>query len=524
MVNIAINNGLVVDGEGSPAYPGTVLVEGGRIAAVVGPDESVAADMVIDAEGHVVAPGFIDMHSHSDIALLVDPAAQSALRQGITTQVTGLCGFSPAPIPAEGPDALRSACSVIDYPCEWGWKNFPAYLVHFHNLSINIVPLAGHVPLRGRFVGFDDSPIDDAALREMQQELAHMLDNGAWGLSLGLMFPPSMYAERRELVALAQTTSDHGGLLAVHIRSYGTEIAAAVDEVLEISAQTGVALQISHLRFSGATTAQAPEIFAKLENAARHRQTAFDIYPYTAGSANLSQLLPGWAQAGGSDAMRQRLHSPDVRRQAAADMQQQLQSDYIRDFGSNVLLGDASGEFREHIGRSVQAIAKDRSIDPYTAFFDILTAEGTDAIMVAFTSTDEQVQLSVDHPLSVIGSDGAAIAIDGPLSRGMPHPRYFGAYPRLLRRAREENQPLEPLIHKMTARPASLLGLSQRGRLAPGCAADIVVFDPETITDTATYEQPHQYPEGIATVLVNGAVELSVGRHQHAGAGTVLRR
>ncbi len=524
MVNISIQNGLIVDGDGKAAYPGTVLVEAGRIAAVVGPDESVEAEGVLDARGQIVAPGFIDMHTHSDISLLVDPAAQSALRQGITTQVTGLCGFSPAPVPEEGAAALRSVCSVIDYPRDWNWNCFPGYLAHLQDLSINIAPLAGHIPLRGLFVGYDDVSVDDDALRSMQGELARMLDAGAWGLSLGLMFPPSMYAERRELTALAQTTADHGGLLAVHIRSYGTEIAAAVNEVLEISAETEVALEISHLRFSGANAALAPGILAKLENAAQHRQTAFDIYPYTAGSANLSQLLPGWAQAGGSQAMQKRLSDPDVRRRAAVDMQAQLQSDYTRDFGSNVLLGSASGDFQKCIGRSIAAIAEERRTDPYTAFFDILTAEGTDAIMVAFTSTDDQVRLSLDHPLSAIGSDGAAIAAEGPLSRGMPHPRYFGAYPRLLRMAREQNKPLEPLLHKMTARPAALLGLPNRGRLVPGCAADIVVFDPAAITDRATFEQPHRYPEGISAVLVNGVVEWLAGEHQHAGPGLVLRR
>lgn len=532
MVDIVIRHGKIVDGSGNPWFYGDVAVENGRIVQVGRVDGPARA--VFDADGLVVAPGFIDSHSHADFVCAAVPAAESKIMQGVTTEVVGQCGLAQAPVnPKTLADLQAYLAPFIPKGVEpdWSWQSLDDYLrrIESQGNSTNLAFLVGHGTLRLAVMGFEDREPTAAELEKMKALLAESMAAGAWGLSTGLIYPPGCFAETEELVELARVAAAAGGVYASHIRNEGDRLVPAVEEAIRIGEAAKIPVCISHHKAAGrANWGKTKQTLALME-AARRRgvDVTFDVYPYTAGNTLLSALIPGWAQAGSVEQMLQHLKNAESRARIKKDIAEGIPGweNLAKSAGwDNILLGGCTVH-KEFEGKTLAEVAALSGKDPADALLDLLLDERGEATISLFTIDEEEMQGLLAHPLAAVGSDGWASAVTGPLAQGKPHPRAFGTFPRVLRRYVRELGllTLEEAVRKMTSATAQRYGLADRGLLRPGYAADIVAFDPEEIEDTATYENPFRYPKGIHYVLVNG--KLSVGEGQLQGVhGTVLRR
>ncbi|MDW8365441.1 MAG: D-aminoacylase [Abditibacteriales bacterium] len=531
MFDLIIENGTVIDGTGAARRRADVGIVGDLIAAL-GDLSQAEARRRIDAAGCIVAPGFIDIHCHSDTTLLLNPRAESMIRQGCTTQVIGNCGHTVAPISARLRTQLRETLAVIDCGMEWEWTTFGEFLDAYQQggIAVNVVPLVGHCAVRADVMGFEDRPPTPEELQRMQRLLAQCMDEGAWGLSAGQMYPPSMYADTEELVELCKTVAARDGIYATHMRSYSTALVESVAETCEIARRSGVRAQVSHLLAAGKPHWGKVEACLQLmEETNRVVEVHADKYPYTAGSANLSQRLPGWAHAGGAEAMLARLADPDTRARIKAEMDNPPAAwrDFVPiDFNDLFVSFVASEKNKPVEGKSIAEIAAARGCDPNDAILDLILEERNRVNMVAHAQSEAETRAVLTHRLGMIGSDGWAVAPYGALGVGKPHPRSYGTFPRVLGRyVRDEKvMSLEEAIYKMTGLPAAKLGLKDRGVLAVGKAADVCVFNPDAVIDRADFANPHQYPDGIELVIVNGWVEIERGRHHGGLRGRVLRK
>jgi N-acyl-D-amino-acid deacylase len=525
MFDVVIAGGQVVDGSGAPAYRADVGVADGKIAAI-GDLAAAEAALRLEASGCAVAPGFIDPHTHSDLPLLLNPEAHSKIRQGVTTEVIGNCGSSPAPV--VGPHAAdiraRSGGGPQVQP-DWSWRTFGEYLdrLRAERPSVNVVPLAGHVTLRIAAMGFAYRPPAPEELARMRELLEEALAAGAFGMSSGLMTPPSSYADTEELVALAGTLRRHDALYFSHIRGEGDTLFRATAEAIEVGERAGVPVQIAHHKAAFRPNWGRMPFVTRLSEWAVDRgvDVRFDVYPYTAGSAGLTQLIPDWAHEGGRQALLTRLRDPDTR----ARLREEILA-FGREW-DRTYVTTAQSEANRHLeGKPLAEIAEARRVEPVEALFDVLVEEEVRAGMLHFIMDDADVEHVIKHPLSMIGSDGSSLRADGPLARGKPHPRSYGCFPRVLAHYVREKRllTLEQAVRKMSGAPAARLGLRRKGLVRWGMDADLVVFDPATVRDTATYAEPHRYAEGIRHVLVNGAPTVRDGAHTGARAGRVLRR
>lgn len=524
--DIIIRNGRVIDGTGAASAPADVVLSDGRITAV-GELGRAEATKVLDATGLVVAPGFIDMHTHSDLSLLINPRAESKLRQGVTTEVIGQCGFSPAPAPGPRADAIRAIFGVWGKEVDWSWGSYGGYLdaLRREGTSVNVVPVVGHGVLRTGVMGEENRPPTPDELDRMRAAVRRAVEEGAFGMSSGLAYAPGMFADRDELAALAAELAPLGGIYFSHIRGEDERLSAAVSEAIETGRRAGVAVQISHLKAEGrANWGSTEAALALIERACDDGvDVGFDVYPYTAWNTGLGQLLPAWAREGGRDAVLRRLKDPATQVRLVRELAQAAQADPGR--WERRLLASAGTEANRALqGKSLAEIAKLRGTPPEQTVLDLLIEESTDAGMVGFGMCEEDVRRVLAHPLATIGSDSASQAPYGLLGRSHPHPRTYGTFARVLGHyCREEGLfPLEEAVAKMTGRAAARLRLRDRGIIAPGMAADIVVFDPEAIADRATYEEPHQYAAGVRWVIVNGVLELDGEQHQEKMPGMVL--
>ena len=544
MYDLLLRGGHVVDGTGAPSFRADLAIADGRIAALGNLDDAPAAD-VLDISGLAACPGFIDMHSHSDTTLLVDGRGLSKIHQGVTTEVVGNCGFSPAPITdhsAKDVAGLHGSFGSAVSALPWDWRSFGDYLARLEagGLGVNVVALAGHLTLRAVAMGFARRPPTDDELAVMRRLLADALDDGAWGLSTGLIYPPSCYADTDELVALAEVASERGGFYFSHIRGEGASLLKAVGEACEIAERAGLPVQVAHHKASGQPYWGRTRESLQLIDWANQRglRVDFDVYPYVASSSLLDSLLPAWAHEGGLEPTLERLRDPATRARLAAEgpaNSRQLDQVFIS------LVQTAANKWCE--GLSVVEVAERRGVAPAEAVFALLLEEQARAAMISFTMDEADVRRVLSHPRATIGSDGLAVAPEGPLSEGKPHPRFYGTFPRVLGHyARDEglfsqeeasrstgDTRLPALgqciaVYKMTGRPAEVLGLRSKGRVAVGYDADLVVFDPATVNDQATFADPHQYPIGMPHVIVNGVVAVRNGEHTGALAGRVLRR
>jgi N-acyl-D-amino-acid deacylase len=526
--DILIRGGTLFDGSGAPGRPGDVAIRGGRIAAI-GPSLPGAAEKTIDATGLAVCPGFIDIKTHSDFTLPINPTADSKVRQGVTTEIIGHCGFSVAPALPGKVELLRDYLSPSAPWLPFRELTFPDYLATFPATSVNAGMLVGHNTLRLMVMGMEARPPSAAELGAMTALLEEALDAGALGLSSGLFTAPGSYAEAAELIALARIVKRYNGAYFTHLRDESNRVLEAIEEALDIAEACGLHVEIVHFKCSGTDnwgkTARALEMIADAR--ARGLDVDCDFYPYTVGSNPLKNILPQWVQAGGVPAMLERLALAETRARIRHDVARDGLNNWGRIPSWDCVQISVSPHTPQHAGRTIAELAAERDQDPVDRLCDYLIEDkGATRVLVTSISEDDVLTL-VRSPSALIGSDGNCIATHGVVGQGMPHPRFYGTFPKVLSRYVSEQRalPLERAIHKMTGATARALRLKERGLLREGFSADITIFDPDDFHDRATYQDPHQYPSGArTTVLVNGAIVVEDAAHTGALAGKVLRR
>jgi N-acyl-D-amino-acid deacylase len=521
---LLLTGGLVADGTGAPARRADVLISDGRVRAVAA-GLSAAGARVRDVTGRVVAPGFVDIHTHSDLTLLSDPRGLSKVSQGVTTEVVGNCGLGVAPLPAYADRrTIRQAVSYLDLDpgIDWSWGSLDGYLeaLEHSGPGVNVATLVGHLVLHASVCGFGERPADSGQLARMSGLLRDALDAGAVGLSTGLAYAPLPYAAEDELLALAAVTAAAGKIFTWHVRSYDEDLLDAVGQAVRVARKAGCRTQISHLCVVGRRNWGSVSRVLDLVDAANAEGLSIgvDIYPYLHGNTLLAQLLPAWAQEGGPDAWTARLREAAVRAAIREHWQQRSTTwDEITISWTPRRAPDPD------IGRTVQEIADDRGSTGDDAALDLLAELGTAVLIIAGGRSEGDLRTVLSHPAAVVASDGLSLDPGGVTGAGMPHPRSYGCFPRYLRRYTDTASDLSDAVRRCTSAPAARVGLADRGVLRPGAAADVVVFDPGLISDQATFTQPHRFASGIDLVLVNGTVTVEQGRHTGARAGAVLR-
>jgi N-acyl-D-aspartate/D-glutamate deacylase len=528
--DLVIRGGTIVDGTGAPRRRGDVAVKGDRIVRVGLVEGKGARE--IDATGLVVAPGFVDMHSHSDYLLLEDGRAQSKIRQGVTTEILGE-GSSAGPMKGRYPKKAAD-------PDELGgaWPTLGRYFeaLEKSGVSVNVASYVGQGNVWRCVMGDSFARPSRDEIEAMQALVAEAMDDGAWGLSSMVASPPGLLATTDDLVELARVVHAYGGIYSTHIRNEGTEVLAAVREAIEIGLRANVGVDIIHLKIAEQKLwGRMKEIVAIVEEARRRGQNVqANVYPYTRGNNNLVSILPPWAVEGGHAKMLARLRDPAEREKMKKDVRGGISGWYNHytavggDWARMLVNGSLSEKNRRFEGKTMDEVMKARGAagDGLDALFDFLLEENGSVPTIYAHHTEEDMNLAMKQAWCSIGSDGLAYAVDGPLRRGVPHPRSFGTFPRVLGVYAREREflPLEDAVRKMTSLNAAKIGLVDRGVLREGAFADLAVFDAATVIDRATYLDPFRYPDGIPYVVVNGRVTIDRGVHTDAKAGRVLRR
>jgi N-acyl-D-amino-acid deacylase len=507
-----------------------VVIDDAKIARLCERSEAKGA-IRIDANGLIVCPGFIDIHSHSEFHLLSNPLAESKIRQGVTTELVGNCGSSPAPAIGVARESLQDYAESSEVRLDW--VTMDEYLLRLSNLktSVNVATLVGASTLRQCVIGNSDTRAGEDELVRMDQLLADAMSQGGFGLSSGLIYAPGCYASTEELVRLASTSASLGGFYASHIRGEGRTLIKAVEEAIKIGREAHSRVEISHHKACGRPSWGAVSRTIAMIEEAREQgvDVSFDVYPYTASSTSLDTLLPPWAREGSQEEIIGRIKDPGTRSRILHEFVTPTQSmeDLVTDTGwENInVVGLSSDAYGRFDSKTITEIAEAVGKDPAETALDIMVEEDLGAFAIFHEIAEDDVVEVIRHPLAAIGSDGEAEAPYGPSGKYATHPRAYGTFPRALRRYAIDKKlvPLEELIRRMTSWPAQRMGLQDRGILASGMAADVVVFDPEKIRDLATYEDSHRYPEGIEFVIVNGAVTIEHGEHTKERAGQVLR-
>jgi N-acyl-D-amino-acid deacylase len=526
--DILIRGGLLFDGTGAAGKPVDVAIRDGRIAAVgAGTDD--AAAKVIDARGLAVAPGFIDIKTHSDFTLPINPKAESKVRQGVTTEIVGHCGFSVAPALPGRVELLRDYLSASAPWLPFKATTFADYLASFPATAVNAGMLVGHNTLRLMVMGMEDRPPTSAELEAMIVLLEQALDAGALGLSSGLFTAPGSYAQADEMIALCRVVKRYNAGYFTHIRDESNKVLEAVEEAIAIASTCDVHVEIVHLKCSGldnwGKAARALDMIAAAK--LRGLDVDCDSYPYAAGSNPLKNLMPQWVHAGGVEAMLERLTHEDTRARIRADIARDGLNNWGRIPSWDCVRISISPNLPQHAGRTIGALAAERAEDPIDTVADYLVADKGATRVLVTSICEDDIRDIVRSPLALVGSDGNCVATYGTVSQGMPHPRFYGTFPRIIGHYVGELGviPLELAVHKMTGATARALKLNDRGLLREGNRADVTIFDPADFRDRATYADPHRYPSGNRTsVIVNGTIVVEDATHTGALPGKVLRR
>ncbi|NOZ26102.1 MAG: D-aminoacylase [Nitrospirae bacterium] len=523
MIDCLIRGGIVIDGTGSEPRVANVGIEDGRIVHV-GSDETDARD-VLDVKGLTVAPGFIDAHAHSEFTILADGRAEGKLFQGVTTEINGNCGLSAAPLHGEAAERREEDLRELGIGSRWSTLSEYLSLLEARGTAINFATLCGHGNIRASVLGYRDVPPDAAALSEMRKILTDSLREGAVGLSTGLIYPPGLYADTRELIELSRVLSreGRGGIYTSHMRSEGDALLESVEEVLCIAREAGVRVHVSHIKTAGRHNWGKIDRVVELMDAARKEGISLtcDRYPYVAAATDLDTVLPSWVYEGGVEEELGRLRDPA----AVARIRSELGS-RGDDYWGGVYVSSVSGdENRWMEGRNILDISSRMKKSPVDAVIEIVMDERARAGAVFFSMSEDNLRRFLRLPYTMIGSDSSARSMSGPTRSGNPHPRGFGAFARFLGRyVRDEGlMSLSEAIWKMTCLPAVTFGLKERGLIREGYHADIVIFDYERITDAATFEEPWRRAEGVVHVFVNGVPALRDSEPTGALPGMVLR-
>jgi len=528
--SLLLRGGRVIDGSGAPARIADVAVRDGMVTAV-GPALDVPSGaVVVEVSDLVVAPGFIDLHTHCDFTLPRYPRADAMVRQGVTTIVTGNCGSTPYPIDPDRAGLLRDSTAHLGTSLRWNWRDAAGYadILDAEPLALNVVLLVGHTSIRIAAMGFERRPPTERELMNMRGLVTDAMEQGCAGLSSGLIYSPGSYAERAELVALASVAAEHGGFYATHMRNEGPALLTAVEEALAIASSSGAGLQLSHHKVLGRSNWGLTErSLARIGEAqAAGMDVLLDQYPYDATSTTLTALLPTWMLEGGIASMQARLHNDETRAAARAEMLNgPTDGRPKRDFEPDtVTIASIHGGRRNDFeGRTIADLAQAERREPVDCFLDLLADEGGGIEVVIAAIGEDDIRRVMRNPTVAVASDGWTLSPD---AGGTPHPRSYGTFARVLGHySRDEAViPIEEAVRKMTSLPAQRLGMTNRGLVRPGARADLVVFDPTTVIDRATYEQPHQFCGGVYAVFVDGTAVVRDGVDTGAVAGAVLRR
>jgi N-acyl-D-amino-acid deacylase len=520
MYDLIIKGGKIIDGSGNPWYPGDVAIKKGTIYAV-GKVKKKARE-TLDASGLVVSPGFIDAHSHGDLVLISEPEALIKIMQGITTEIVGQDGLGEAPLTDDNVDMWRRYLSGLNGNPDlgWEWRSFGDYLNRLEAArpSVNVASLVGHGNIRLAVMGMDNRKPTAAELSKMKRLLNESLTEGGIGFSTGLIYPPCVYADSNELTELCKVVAAHRGVFVVHMRNEGDKLLDSIDEVVSVGRDSWVSVHISHFKANGrANWGHAPQALTKVGDARKDGiDVTFDQYPYTAGSTFLGSLLPPWAHEGGLDILLTRLRDVETRKKLASYLNHEGDEGSPNEWDRILITNARTSRNKRFEGRYISEIAKELGKKPAETVLDIVLEEENSATMASFTMDENDVRTIMRSPLGMVCTDGIVL--------GKPHPRAFGSFPRVAGHyVREGVLRLEDAIRKMTSFTAQTHGLMDRGVLRPGLAADITIFDPERIEDTATFENPIQYPKGIEYVIVNGKVSVESGKHTGERAGRILR-
>jgi N-acyl-D-amino-acid deacylase len=527
---IVITNGHIIDGTGSPWYSGDLGIRDGKIAAI-GNLTAAPRNRTIDAQGSVVAPGFIDMLGQSELTILVDPRLPSKIYQGITTEITGE-GESVAPLN----DAMVHADQeqYDHYRLQANWRTFRDYfsLLEKQRIGINIASYVGATSVRRMVLGDNDVQPTPAQLKQMKSLVAQAMHDGAIGVSTSLQYAPAPYAKTEELIALASEASKFGGIYATHMRNEGTSVLPAIDEALRIGREAHIPVEIWHIKVAGKPSwGHMPEVVAKI-NAARSQgiDVSANTYAYTAWFNDFSAFIPPWAHDGGNAKLIERLKDPATRARIRKDMltpSDQWDNEWNEIPGPDAILVGVvhNPQLLPLQGKTLAEIAKIWKRDPMDALFDLLIEDHALTDVAVFGMSEPDVALALQQPWVSIDNDSSGTSPDGILGQEHPHPRAYGTFPRILRIYVRETHllTLEDAIRKFSALPAQRMRLSDRGVLKAGMHADVVIFDPATIHDAATFEKPNQLSEGMEYVLVNGVPVIDKGKMTGVLPGRVLR-
>jgi N-acyl-D-amino-acid deacylase len=527
--DLVIANGRVIDGSGSAGFEADVAIAGPAIAKIgrIAPGDRSRARRVIDAQGLTVTPGFIDIHTHSDFPLLADGTAQSAVHQGVTTDILG---ESDSAGPIQG-KVVKSA----PYGIEVDWRTLGEYFKRLEGrgISINVGSFVGATQVRRCVIGDESREPTAAEMAEMKSLVEEAMRDGAFGLSCALLVPPNTYHTTPQLSELASVVKPFGGIFLIHIRTEGEGIDTAVKEALEVGEKAQVPVEVLHLKIADRRLwGKMKDVCDLIENArARGIKASADQYPYVAGQNNLVALVPPWAMEGGRERMLRRLKNPADRRRIEKDLYAGIPGWYnhylaMSGWEGCLVASVKSAGNKPFEGKSVADIAKMTGKKPADVVFDLLVDEEGSVPAVYFLMSEDDVRYAMKVPWVSIGSDGSAVRPDGPLGSGKPHPRWYGTFPRVLGKyVREEHVlTLEEAVRKMTSLNAEKLGIGDRGLLREGKKADVTVFDAARVIDRATFENPHQYPTGIEYVIVNGVPVLEKGEHVGSKPGKILRK
>lgn len=528
-----IKNGFIADGSGNPGYKADVLLNDGIIEKIAPAIDAATAEaegaQVIDAEGLVVAPGFIDTHSHSDLRVLVEPEVAPKVMQGITTEILGQDGISMAPLPKEYISPWRKNLAGLDGDSDqidWNYETTENYLNMIDEVKpgLNECYLVPHGNIRMEAMGLENRLPNDEELEKMCAITRREMEAGAIGLSTGLIYMPCAYSESKEIIEMCKVVAEYDGLFVIHQRSEADTILDSMEEVIKIGRESGVKIHYSHFKVCGKKNwDKVDKVIELLEEAKKEGiHVSFDQYPYVAGSTMLGVILPPWVHDGGTDKVLERLADPELRKKMVYDIEHGIPGwdNFVEFAGLDQIFVTSvkTDKNKDAIGLNLVELGALRGKDPYDATFDLLYEEENAVGMVDFYGTEEHVIRIMKRPEMNACTDG--------LLGGKPHPRVYGAFPRILGKyVREEKAlTLEEAVYKMTKKPATTFNMTGRGEVKEGYQADLCIFNPETVIDKGTFVDPVQYPEGIEYVIVGGELAVEKGKHTGRRNGVVLRK
>jgi N-acyl-D-amino-acid deacylase len=527
--DLVIRNGMIYDGSGKPPYKGEVAIRGERIA-YVGKARNSGAKRVIDAKGHAVSPGFINMLAHPEETLLVDGRALSDLKQGVTLEVMG--EFSMGPLNPDMTKRLLASQGDIKYPVSWTTLDGYLTMLEKRGIAPNVASYVGAGTVRSFVLGFGNTQPDAEQLKAMQGLVRTAMEEGALGLTTALIYTPDTYARTPELIALAQESGRCGGLYSAHMRSEGDRIEAAVDETIAIARASGAPAHIYHLKMAGKDNwGKLDKVVAAIElaRAGGTRITA-DMYTYTAGATGLDAAMPPWVQEGGLEDWIKRLRDPALRKKVVAEMREAHPATWENLYGAagaegTMLLEMKNPVLKPLIGKTLAQVARERGVSPEDAAIDLVIEDGSRVGIAYFLMSEENVRRQTALPWMSFNSDAGAYAPEGVFLQSSTHPRAYGNFARLFAQYVRKDGALsvQEAVRKLTSLPADTLSLVDRGRLKAGAYADVAVFDPATIQDHATFAAPHRLATGVSHVIVNGKLALDNGTPTGAASGQVVR-